>query len=234
MNRNNFCCNNQNDNCCENNNRENRINTNEEKKKEQYRYLISQPGPRGPQGPQGPIGPQGPQGFRGVPGPQGPVGPQGLRGPTGLTGPQGPAGGILDFANFYALMPPDNEALVEAGKDIEFPNNGPSSGKSIKRIDRKSFNLLNVGTYQVFFQVNVSEPCQVILTLNDEELEYTLLDNPSYSSRIIGMFLIKTNKENSTLTVRNYSCNNTNLTVTKTTSEDKKSISAHLIILQLQ
>lgn len=28
--------------------------------------------------------------------------------PTSATGPQGTSGGLLSFADFYALMPPDN------------------------------------------------------------------------------------------------------------------------------
>ncbi len=37
---------------------------------------------------------------------------QGSMGPAGETGPQGPAGSVLGYADFYALMPPDNEATV--------------------------------------------------------------------------------------------------------------------------
>lgn len=31
---------------------------------------------------------------------------------VGPTGPQGENWGILNFANFYALMPPDNSAII--------------------------------------------------------------------------------------------------------------------------
>ena len=49
-----------------------------------------------------------------VPGPLGPTGPQGEIGPTG---PTGPTGCILNFADFYALMPPDNmaESILKPG-----------------------------------------------------------------------------------------------------------------------
>lgn len=36
-------------------------------------------------------------------------------GPTGATGLQGETGGVLNFADFYALMPPDNAATVVPG-----------------------------------------------------------------------------------------------------------------------
>ena len=59
--------------------------------------------------------PPGPRGPRGYPGPFGPMGPQG---PIGETGP---AGGVLNYADFYALMPPDNAATVALGTDVSFP-----------------------------------------------------------------------------------------------------------------
>ena len=75
--------------------------------------------PPGPQGPAGPIGATGPQG------------PTGETGPTGATGPQGPAGGVLNYADFYALMPPDNAAAVAPGTDVSFPQDGPVSSTDI-------------------------------------------------------------------------------------------------------
>ena len=39
----------------------------------------------------------------GIPGPQGPIGPIGPQGPIGETGPQGIPGGLLSYADFYAL-----------------------------------------------------------------------------------------------------------------------------------
>jgi len=57
--------------------------------------------------------------------PQGPMGPVGPRGPIGETGP---AGGLLRYADFYALMPPDNAATVAPGTDVSFPQDGPNSG----------------------------------------------------------------------------------------------------------
>ena len=48
-------------------------------------------------------------------------------GPTGATGPTGEAGGVLNYADFYALMPPDNAATVAPGTDVSFPQDGPNS-----------------------------------------------------------------------------------------------------------
>ena len=90
----------------------------------------------------------------------GATGPRGATGPTGPAGgPTGPAGtsGILNYADFYALMPGDNAATVVPGTDVSFPQNRPISGTDISRTSASSFNLGLIGTYQILFQVGVSE-----------------------------------------------------------------------------
>lgn len=76
---------------------------------------------------------------------------------TGPQGVQGPAGEILSFADFYALMPPDNSATVAPGTDVSFPQDGPNSGADITRLGADSFNLGPIGTYHVLFQVSVTD-----------------------------------------------------------------------------
>lgn len=46
-------------------------------------------------------------------------------------GPMGPAGSVLGYADFYALMPPDNAATVAPGTDVSFLQDGPNSGTGI-------------------------------------------------------------------------------------------------------
>ena len=88
-------------------------------------------GVAGPTGPQGPVGATGPAGSQGPAGVAGPVGPQGPIGETGPAGPQGPAGGVLGFADFFALMPPDNAATVAPGFVCQIKNPNPSpNGKT--------------------------------------------------------------------------------------------------------
>lgn len=72
---------------------------------------------------------------------------------------------MLNFADFYDLMPPDNAATVAPGTDVSFPQDGPSSGSDIARIGADSLNLSQIGTYQVLFQVSVTEAGQLQLTL---------------------------------------------------------------------
>ena len=52
----------------------------------------------------------------------------GATGPQGEIGPTGPPGGVLAFADFFALMPPDNAVTVAVGRDVDFPQDGSFSG----------------------------------------------------------------------------------------------------------
>ena len=208
-------------------------------------------GPQGPAGEAGPIGPQGPVGATGSVGPQGPVGetgpigpqgpagktgpigPQGPVGETGPVGPQGPAGGVLNFADFYALMPPDNAATVAPGTDVSFPQDGPNSGAGIARSGPDAFNLAEIGTYQVLFQVSVTEPGQLILTLNGEDLAYTVAGRATGTSQIVGMAIVETTVINSVLTIRNPEGTAAALTITPLAGGTRP-VSAHLVITQIQ
>ena len=195
-------------------------------------------GPQGPTGATGPIGSQGPVGATGPISPQGPtgatgpVGPQGPVGETGPIGPQGPAGGVLNYADFYALMPPDNAATVAPGTDVSFPQDGPNSGSDISRTGPDSFNLAQIGSYQILFEVSVDEAGQLILTLNGEDLAYTVVGRATGTSQIVGMAIVTTTVINSILTVRNPAGNSTALTITPLAGGTRP-VSAHLVIMQI-
>lgn len=165
--------------------------------------------------------------------PLGPTGPQGVTGETGPTGPQGATGGILNYADFYALMPPDNAATVAPGTDVSFPQDGPNSGSDISRIGPDSFNLAQIGTYQIFFEVSVDEAGQLILTLNGADLAYTVVGRASGTSQIVGMSIVTTTVINSILTVRNPAGNSTALTITPLAGGTRP-VSAHLVIMQIE
>ena len=180
--------------------------------------------PPAPTGQTGPVGPQGPVGETG------PVGPQG---PIGETGPAGPAGGVLSYADFFALMPPDNSATVAAGTDVSFPQDGPNSGTGISRSGPSSFNLAEIGTYQVLFQVSVTEAGQLILTLNGEDLAYTVAGRTTGVSQIVGMAIVETTVINSVLTVRNPEGTAAALTITPLAGGTRP-VSAHLVITRIQ
>ena len=152
-----------------------------------------------------------------------------LQGPAG---PAGPAGGVLNYADFCALMPPDN-AAVAPGTDVSFPQDGPNSGSDIARTGPDSFNLAQIGTYQIFFMVSVDEAGQLILTLNDEDLLYTVAGRATGASQIVGMAIVTTTAVNSILTVRNPAGNAAALTITPVAGGTRP-VSAHLVIVQIQ
>jgi hypothetical protein len=137
----------------------------------------------------------------------------------------------LGFADFYALMPPDNAATVAPGTDVSFPGDGPTSG-TITRTDPSTFNLAAIGTYEVLFQVSVTEPGQLILMLNGADLAYTVVGRARDTTQIVGIALVTTTVINSSLTVRNPSDNTTALSITPNAG-GARSVSAHLVITQI-
>ncbi|MBQ4595762.1 MAG: collagen-like protein [Firmicutes bacterium] len=179
------------------------------------------------------MGPTGPQGPAGETGPQGPAGETGATGPAGPQGPAGEPGGVLGFADFYALMPTDNAATVAPGTDVSFPEDGPNSGAEILRTGTSSFNLTEIGTYQIFFEVSVDEAGQLMLTLNGEDLEYTVFGRAAGATQIVGTALVETTIPESILTVRNPAGNTAALTITPLAG-GARPVSAHLVIVRLQ
>jgi hypothetical protein len=179
-----------------------------------------------------------PAGPQGVPGVAGPQGPQGVPGVAGPQGPQGVPGGALDFADFYALMPSDNSATVAVGGNVNFPQDGPSSGTGmIARIGADTFNLTNIGVYQILFQVSVGEAGQLVITLDSGggpvELPYTVVGRATGTTQIVGMTLVQTSVVNSMLSISNPPGNSTALTITPLAG-GALPVSAHLMILRIQ
>lgn len=184
-------------------------------------------GPRGEtgkQGIQGPIGLTGPQGIQGVTGIQGPIG---LSGEMGATGPAG----TFSTSDFYALMPGDNSATVAPGTDIQFPQNGPTTG-IIVRAGPSTFILPNIGLYSIYFQVSVNEPGQLVVALNLAELPYTVVGRATGTTQFVGLCLVRTFTTNSIISIRNPAGESTALTITPLAGGTKP-VSAHLVITQM-
>lgn len=114
---------------------------------------------------------------------------------------------------------------------MNFFNN--NSGVDIIRTGPDSFSLAQIGTYQVLFQVSVTEAGRLVLTLNGADLEYTVAGRATGVSQIIGMALVTTTTINSILTVRNPVGNAAALTITLLVG-GARPVSAHLIITQIQ
>ena len=162
----------------------------------------------------------------------GPPGPRGPMGPMGLRGIQGIPGGLLNFADFYALMPTDNATAIAAGADVAFPRTNAVSGSGITRISDTAFSVANPGTYLVMFNVATTEAGQLALTLNGTELPYTVVGKTDTGNQITGFTLVNTTTPNSVITVRNPAANATPLTLTPTAGGTLP-VSAHLVIAQV-
>jgi hypothetical protein len=121
------------------------------------------------------------------------------------------------FAEFYALMPPDNAATVGAGAPVEFPQTGPTTGVIVRQNEGK-FVLPSVATYRVTFSVSATEAGQLVIALNSGsgmvELPYTVYGRATGTSPIAGDALVTTTAANSVLEVRNPAGNTPALTIT--------------------
>ena len=138
----------------------------------------------------------------------------------------------LAFADFFALMPGDNSATVAPGTAVQFPQNGPTSG-TIVRLNASQFLIPTAGTYRVLFQVSVSEPGQLQLSLNGIPIASSLVGRATGTDQIVGVSLLTTVLPNSILSVINPVGNSTALTITPVAG-GTHSVSAHLVIIRIQ
>ncbi len=131
-------------------------------------------------------------------------------------------------------MPGDNAATVGDGIDVEFPQDGVSSGSgNISRSTASSFNLAVPGIYQVSFQVSVNEDGQLELTLNNAPDPTSVVGRATGTTQIVGFSYIQTTTINTVLTVRNPAGNAAALTITPNAGGNKP-VSAHLLIMRIQ
>lgn len=194
---------------------------------------IGTSGTTGGTGSNGTTGSIGNTGEMGSAGNTGSTGSTGNTGSTGSTGSTGATGSIINnYAEFYALMPGDNAATIAVGAAVLFPVDGESDGVITSTTDSE-FNLPDIGTYQVFFQVSVSEAGQLVLGLNGIEISRTKVGRATGTSQIVGMSLIKTISTNSKLTVLNPTGNIGALTIT-TNAGGASAVSANLVIMRIK
>lgn len=188
----------------------------------------------------GATGEAGPTGATGSTGAAGSAGSEGATGPTGS---QGTVGGVLAFADFYALMPGDNSSTVGAGVAVEFAQDGPTTASGITRFGGSSpseFVLAAIGTYQILFQVSVTEAGQLVVAIDSSglgtgfaEQAYTVVGRATGTSQIVGMCLVTTTAANSLLAIRNPTGNATALTITPLAGGTHP-VSAHLLITRFE
>jgi hypothetical protein len=125
-------------------------------------------------------------------------------------------------------MPAENAATVAPGTDVDFGQDGPTSG-GIWRTGASTFLLPSAGVYRVAFTVPVTEAGQLILTLDGADLAYTVVGRATGTNQIAGESLVQTTSANSVLTVRNPAGNSTALTITPLAGGTRP-VSATLIV----
>ena len=118
------------------------------------------------------------------------------------TGATGASTGILDYGDFYALMPGDNATTVAAGGSVEFPEDGDTTA-GITRVpsSASTFQLAAIGTYYISFQVSVTQAGQLVVVLNGSELAYTVVGRATGTSQLVGTAIIRTTAVDSILSI---------------------------------
>ncbi len=171
----------------------------------------------------------------GAAGPTGPAGPQGIQGPPGPPGPTGPAGipgaaAVQEYAEFTALMPPDNAATVAVGTAVQFPTNGVALGGPV-RSGPSTFVVASTGAYRVSFIVSVTEPGQLVLRVNGVEVPTTVVGRATGTTQIVGDSLVLL-LAGDIVEVVNPAANAAALTITPLAG-GTQAVSAHLIFERL-
>lgn len=143
---------------------------------------------------------RGATGSTGATGPTGPTGPIGATGVTGATG----ATSVLGFFDAFGLQPSDNPVPIDAGNAIDFPQtNIQDATGNIVRLTTSSFNLTNIGTYEIMFQISVSSGAQVLIAINGTEIPNSVVGREANNSQLVGINLIQTSVVDSVLEIRN-------------------------------
>jgi hypothetical protein len=137
---------------------------------------------------------------------------------------------VSDYAEFFALMPGDNSATVPIGQPVLFPQDGPTAG-AITRTGPGTFVLPAAGTYQVSFQVSVTEAGQLELELNGQALPDTVVGRATGLTQLVEETLV-TAAAGDSLEVVNPPGNNAALTIT-TIAGGNDPVSASLVIQQI-
>lgn len=179
-------------------------------------------------------------GSVGIAGAAGPAGSPGIAGAAGIQGIPGVSGipgapGILDFSDFYTLLPGDGGggSSIAPNTAIFFPQDGPSTG-TIVRLNQTTFLLPVIGTYLVLFEGSVDEPGQFMLRLNAAPVASTVAGRNTGTTQIVGISLVTTSSPNTTLEVINPPLNTTALTLTPANGSLTHAYSTHLVIIRIQ
>jgi hypothetical protein len=139
-------------------------------------------------------------------------------------------GSLPVYAEFYALMAPDNSATIAVGAPILFPRLGVNDGSlNIIALSSSQFQLAKVGNYNVFFQASFNEAGQLALLLNGVQVAHSVVGRATGTNQCVCNCLISTSAINATLSVINAQGNSTALTMTPSAG-GVDAVSANLLI----
>ena len=82
-------------------------------------------------------------------------------------------GGAVNYQDFYALMPSDNPATIPSFGAISFPQT-TISNSIITQTSPSVFILPDIATYEINFQVSVTEATQLGIVLNGASLPFSV------------------------------------------------------------
>lgn len=162
----------------------------------------------------------------------------GIAGADGVIGIGIPGvSGVLDYTDFYALMPGDNietifTAPIAIGAPVLFPQTGSTTGV-ITSLTSSTFLLPAIGTYLIKFQASIDEPGQLMLRLNNVPLANTVVGRDTGTIQIVGISLLTTTSPNSVLEVINPPTATAALTLTPIAGGTHP-VSAHLVVIRLR
>jgi hypothetical protein len=147
--------------------------------------------------------------------------------------PPSSGGGGLGYAMFYGTAPGDYAATIAVGANIDFPHAGPTSGAGITRTGAGTFQLAAIGTYDVSFNVGITEAGQFELTLGGALVPSAVASRTTGTCELVMRALVTTTVINEILTVQNPPGNATALTVTPADGNLTHAPSANLTIVRL-
>jgi hypothetical protein len=111
------------------------------------------------------------------------------------------SGAAVNFADFYALMPGDNISSVPIGGAIAFPRTDIPNSIIIAGINQ--FILPDAATYEISFQVSVSEPTQLGISLNGFLVPASVVGRATGTTQLTGLSLITTTLPYTSLNIVN-------------------------------
>jgi hypothetical protein len=87
---------------------------------------------------------------------------------------------------------------------MDFPNVGPAAvGTGITRTSAGNYQLAVVGTYEVSWQISITEPGQLELSLNGTPVPNSTVGRATGTNQIIGNTVVTTTSINTALSVTN-------------------------------